>query len=164
MIGTERIVGAYITPKENILVHMGTPHIQNEFKVYSPFSSIIIHRFITISQGLIPGPNDGNVIWWLSIVAISPGWSQGCDDSYIIKISRPKSRDFFIKLITYYLVTNRNQIQVTIVNKITINVRTSWSLFRFLFSFWILDWFAITVSIILSELWRRLATQSTSAP
>ncbi len=35
--------GAYIIPEENILVHTGTPHISDHFKVYSPFSFIMVH-------------------------------------------------------------------------------------------------------------------------
>lgn len=35
--------GAFLIPEENIVVHMGTPHFSDYFKVYSPFSFIMVH-------------------------------------------------------------------------------------------------------------------------
>lgn len=34
---------AYIIPSENIVVHTGTPHFSDYFKVYSPFAFILVH-------------------------------------------------------------------------------------------------------------------------
>lgn len=38
-----KYTGAYIIPDENVVVHMGTPHIKDDFRVYSPFSFILVH-------------------------------------------------------------------------------------------------------------------------
>ena len=38
-----KYTGAYIIPEENVLVHTGTPHISDYFKVYSPFAFIMVH-------------------------------------------------------------------------------------------------------------------------
>ena len=35
--------GAYIIPEENVVVHTGTPHISDFYKVYSPFAFIMVH-------------------------------------------------------------------------------------------------------------------------
>ena len=34
---------AYVIPEENVVVHMGTPHFSDYYRVYSPFSFIMVH-------------------------------------------------------------------------------------------------------------------------
>ena len=38
-----KYTGAYIIPEENIVVHMWTPHFSDYYRVYSPFSFILVH-------------------------------------------------------------------------------------------------------------------------
>lgn len=38
-----KYTGAFIIPENNVVVHMGTPHFSDYYKVYSPYAFILVH-------------------------------------------------------------------------------------------------------------------------